>query len=253
MAAWVGPVAAAGISSGAGLLGGFLNRGRSQRDLMWDQAQVSEYLWDRQLRTGPEKEMEGLRRAGINPMLPYANGGSPAGAGGLAMPGIAAAVNPGQFLGPSTSSGISSAIDAFRSEATVKKTFAEISQIGAQIKNIEASTSLTQQQKINAVAEQRRIFADEVLKIGQSVLNSEQVKTLQSQRDLLESQTAINKWTELTEEARSQMVQAGIPLAQADQEFYETVYGQFLRWLERTKDAVNPFGGRGIGGGLPNR
>lgn len=236
----------AGISTALSLGAGFLNRGLSQRDAMQAQADIAHDAWKRRLLAGPISEVEGLRRAGINPLLRYGSGGSGL-APGYSMPGIAPAVNPGAFLSQGVASGVSSAVDLFRAEGQVMKNFAEVDKIASEIAQIQASTELTVQQKENAIADQRRIFADEVLKIGQSVLNSEQLKILDAQRDVLESQAAINKWVELSEIARAQLAEAGVPLAEADAAFYETLYGKFLRYLERTKDAINPFGGSGIG------
>lgn len=237
MSFW-GPVAAAGITSAAGLLGGFMNRGMSQRDAMWMQNEVARNYADWSAKHLPKAQMLGLKKAGINPMLPYANGGSPPIQ--QMTPSIAPAINPGEDLAQGVSSGVSSAIDLFRSEGQVAKMFAEID-------NIVANTGLTEQQTVNATAEQRRIFADEVLKIGQAVLNSEQVTLLQTNRELLESQIAINKWRELYEKSHSELAAAGVPLAEADAEFYQSRFGEFLRWLERMKDSINPFGGSGIG------
>lgn len=238
MVAWA-PIAAAGVSSAAGLLGGFLNRGLSQRDAMQAQSEFALRQYRNQLKEGPRWEQQGLARAGINPMLPFARGGA-VGPTGFT-PSIAPAINPGQDLGRGVSSGLSSAADIARTQAGVKKTFAEVDQIASNIQKIQADTSLTVQQKANATAEERRIFADEVLKIGQSVLNSEQVKNLQASRELLGSQLAINKWIEISEKARSELQAAGVPLAQADEDFYKSTFGQFLRWLERSKAAINPF------------
>jgi len=232
-------IASAGISSAAGLLGGFMNRGLSQRDAMQAQSEFALRQYRDQLKQGPRWEQQGLARAGINPMLPFAKGGA-VGPTGFT-PGIAPPINPGQDFGRAVSAGLSSAGDLARTTAGVQKTFAEISQIAASIKQTEASTSLTVQQKANAVAEQRRIFADEVLKIGQAVLNSEQVKNLEAHREVLNSQAAINKWLELSEKARSELQAAGVPLAEADADFYESWFGEFLRWIERSKAAINPF------------
>lgn len=239
---------AAGINSAAGLLGGFMNRGLSQRDAMQAQSEFAIEHRRKELLHSPEWEMQGLRRAGINPMLPYAKGGAPNPSG--FSPGVTAPINPGQFLPQGVASGLSSAADFMRTEAQVKKTFADIDKIAAEIPGIHASTALTGQQRINAVAEQRRIFADEVLKIGQSVLNSEQLKNLQAQRNLLETEIAINAWREASEEAHAKLLASGIPLAQADSEFYESWFGKFLRYMEKGKDAVNPFGGSGLGAPL---
>lgn len=167
-------------------------------------------------------------------MLPYAHGGTPPVQS--LTPSIAAPINPGQGLA-GVPGAVSSAVSAYQAEAQVKKLFADVDKVVAE-------TGLVGQQTRNATAEERRIFADEVLKIGQSILNSEQVKVLQANEALLNSQAAINKWRELSEKYRSRLAEAQIPLAEADEEFYNTWYGEFLRWVGRHSSEV--FGGRGI-------
>lgn len=49
---------------------------------------------------------------------------------------------------------------------------------------------------------------------------------------------------EISERARSRLAEAQIPLAEADEEFYQGWYGEFLRWVGRHSAEV--FGGRGI-------
>lgn len=119
MAIQWGPAIAAGISSAAGLVGGFMNRGLSQRDLMQAQSEFALRHRRDELKFSPTWEMQGLRRAGINPMLPYSNGGAPNPSG--FSPGIAAPINPGMDLAGSVSAGVSSAIDLFRTEAQVEE------------------------------------------------------------------------------------------------------------------------------------
>lgn len=111
-------VGAAGVSSAAGLLGGIMNRGLSQRDAMQAQSEFSLRHQRQQLKLAPGWEMKGLRDAGINPMLPYANGGSPAGGQGIT-PGIAAPVNPVAEAMAGVQAGIATALEVYRTMADV--------------------------------------------------------------------------------------------------------------------------------------
>lgn len=97
-----------------------MNRGLSQRDAMQAQSEFALRHQREQLLNMPKYELMGLRRAGINPMLPYANGGGPNVSGSFS-PGIAAPINPGQDLAQGVASGVSSAIDLYRTEAQVEE------------------------------------------------------------------------------------------------------------------------------------
>lgn len=239
MVAW-GPVLAAGVSSAAGLAGGFLNRGLSQRDAMQAQSEFALRHQREQLLNMPRYEVQGLKRAGINPMLPYANGGGPSTSGSFT-PGIAAPINPGFDLGASVGRGVSSAIDMKRTNSQVALQGSQVSEIAARINEINARTDLTKQQRENATVELRRIFADTMLKNAQGVLSSEQIKTLQAQRELIQSQAAVSKWTQLVEEARARMAKAGIPQAEGRAEIYSSAWGRFFQWLNEAGRSANPF------------
>lgn len=235
-----------GLSSAAGLLGGFMNRGLSQRDAMAAQNEFAMRAFRDQLKFGPRWEIMGLRNAGINPMLHYSKGH-----GGVnpnyALPAIAPPVNPGQFLPQGVEKGLSTAVDYMQTKSNIGKQAVEVQRLLAEIPQIEASTRLTDQQKEVAVAEARRIWADEQLKIAQSVLSSEEVKKLHANIDLIRSEIGINTWTEVYEKAHARMAELGIPIAEADAKFWASAYAQWLRAIEHTKDAINPFGGSGIG------
>lgn len=109
---------AAVVNSAAGLLGGVFNRGLSQRDAMQAQSEFSLRHQRQQLKLAPGWEMKGLRDAGINPMLPFANGGKAAGGQGIT-PGIAAPVNPVAEAMQGVQAGIATALEVFRTMADV--------------------------------------------------------------------------------------------------------------------------------------
>lgn len=256
---WFSGPLSAGISSAAGLLGGFMNRGLSQRDAMQAQMEFAYENWKRQLLAGPTKEIAGLRRAGVNPMLAYAKGGAGPNAS-FAMPSIAPPINPGMDIQRALSSGVTSAIDLYRAEgqveqmgAAVRKMDKEIGKIDAEIAKINADTSLSEEQRKLAISNQHKAFAEEVLAFARANLTKDESDHLRANIAVLQSQEAINAWRALSEEAHARLSQAGVPRAEADEEFWDTLYGRFLRWVEHSKDAINPFGSSGVGGPVLRR
>lgn len=103
----------AGAGFGTSALSLLGKRGPSERDLMWEQQRTHEYG----LLHNPSTQMRGLRAAGVNPMLPYASGGRPA--GGIT-PSIAAPVDKTTDAAKLFAAGISTAVDVYRSIAEVE-------------------------------------------------------------------------------------------------------------------------------------
>ena len=250
---WGVPIAA-GINSAAGLLGGFMNRGLSQRDAMAAQSDFARKDFRWQNWYGPKFEQKGLKLAGINPMLRYGKGGSMTPAS-FNRPGIAQPINPGMYLAQSVGQGISSAIDAVRTGAQVeqmgeqaRKLSAETDRIAYEINKIQADTTLSVAQRELAVANKHKAFADEVLSFARSSLTKDQSEQLQAHTKVLKTQAGINAFIKAREEAVAALRQADIPLAQADAAFYDTWFGQFIRYLD---NIVNPVQGL-IPGGTPS-
>lgn len=196
--------------------------------------------------------MQDLRAAGLNPMLAASNG-----VGGSLSGSVIPVQNVYGQAAQITSSGvgeaISSAVDVYRAGtegelrgAEVAKVGAELHKIAAEVAQISASTDLTREQKENAIAERQRIWAEYFLANAKVDLTTDQQK-------LLRSQVAINKWVEIYEQVRSEISAMGVPRAQAEADLYQSTYGRFLHWLERSKDAINPFGGSGIAAPLRSR
>lgn len=226
---------------GSGVLGVFGRRGPSERDLMWEQQKISQYS----AQNLPRYHVQGLKRAGLNPMLAVTQGLPHA-----AFPGVAAPVDKYGGIAQAVGGAVHSGLEAYRASSEVAKRGVEIGRLTAEIANINASTELTMAQKQNANAELGRIFADTVLKNAQSAHESEKIKLVKENMDLIRSEVAINKWLEIVEELRVEMLRADIPYHEAGKDFYDSAFGRFMRWVEATKNAINPFGGRGIGAPL---
>lgn len=184
-------------------------------------------------------QVEDLRKAGLNPILAARQGAGPALPGSvIPVQNVYGGIDLG--VGDAVNSGVS----AFKAETERKKTDVEVEKIGqevgkvvAEIANIRAATNLSVQQRENAEAELKRIFADTVIKNGQGVLASEQIK-------LVQSEVAINKWIAELEKARARLAQTELPRAIADEEIYNTAFGEVLKWIDRVRSSV-------FGGGRP--
>ena len=187
--------------------------------------------------------MADMRAAGLNPMLAATAGVSGSFPTGTVIP----MQNVFGHAGDSIGDAVSSAVDVFRAEtegrvrgAQVERLGADLTKIAVEVDQIKASTELTREQKDNAIAERQRIWADMFLKHAQVDLN-------EHQRSLIQSEIAINKWSEIVERLSAEMMESALPRRLAEEDLYETAYGRFLHWLERSKDAINPFGGSGVG------
>lgn len=229
----------------AGTLASSAMRASGQRDANAANiaiAQANREFQERSYKHRYQWQLEDMRKAGLNPMLSARLGA------GDALHGSVIPVQNvyGQFEA-GVGDAVKSAVDIYRADTEKEKVTQEVAKmgqemvrIGEEVKKIRADTAVSQQERVNREAELRRIFADTVVKNAQGVLTSEQIK-------LVQSQVAINKWVEIIEQVQSEMAQAHLPRAEADEAFYSTAMGRFFRWIERAKDALNPFGGSGIG------
>lgn len=213
---WSG-LAAAGISAAAQIGGGFLSRpDLSERDLMWESQRVAEHGF----RNNPRLQMEGLRSAGINPMLPFVRG-EPAGG---QQPGI-----PARMLDPvgeAVGRAGSSAVQAFRVANEIERTRAETQniketnrQIRATTENIAANTALTSARTISESEQPSLLNAIRDLNSAKSDRERQLL-----QKDIVE--TAIAR-EELTIAEKDAIVAA------IDIDVYASSVGELSRWFEK--------------------
>lgn len=214
---WLGIGAALG--GGGSLLGGlsslFGSRGQSQADLMSLQLSTAQSMRRWELENGPALEMAGLRRAGINPMLRYGSGGSGVPMGGFT-PTVAAPYNRFQGfadaiggIGESVSSAFRSFAGGERDTAETSRTRAEVAlRLPAEVARIQADTSLTYQQRKNAIVERGRILADTLLTEAQARLPAAQMEVFRAQIGLMGAQTVLAEWQQALTAAQSDVAGA---------------------------------------------
>ncbi|AJK28279.1 putative minor capsid protein [Eel River basin pequenovirus] len=220
------------ITAGAQLLGGVASaKGASeqlsQSEQLRQQFGYNTSAYRQSLLKGPSWEMEGLRRAGLNPILRYGSGGSSApnltGAVGGSVP-----VNRLAPIGDAISNSATSALDAAKlvadtekTRADTRKATAEITKVMEEITAIQHNYSLTQAQRETEMQRQRNVFADTVLKWAQENLAREDAERVKAQTSLLHSQEAINEYRKILEQNKA--------------ESSEIVFGLFVDWLRITK------------------
>lgn len=255
------------ISAGGSLLGGgvsaFGARGMSQRDAMDFQRVVQQEATAWNLLNGPRLEMEGLRAAGINPMLRYGHGGSavPMGATAVSIPQPS---NRLEHLGAGIAGAGSSAVSAHREQAQAGLSQAEaesiVVKLPAELAKLEADTSLSQAQRKNARAEYGRILqetllahAHEELAKAQAAGVPAQIAQAMAHVQLLGAQTEtewyrqhLTKWEAALRGVEAYLADLQYSRAASTAEVFEGAYGQFLRYLGETTGAIgNIFGQSG--------
>lgn len=212
------PVFGAGSSLLGGITSAFGARGMSQRDLMALQYSTNMDLLREQLLRGPSWEMEGLRRAGINPMFRYGKGGSATPTMGSI--GIPAPFNPLEGLaagiGQAGTSAVSSMREASQSVLNMSSSERQRAEsvrarqdalrIGQDIGRIRADTSLTNEQRRTEVERQVLLAQQAVLARAQSILPAHQARMLEQQIVTMSSQEWLNHWLAVTEGARADLV-----------------------------------------------
>lgn len=192
------PLSPAWLTAGTNVLGGVTSalgafRNMSQSRLIDRQAEANIGMMQQQhdlnkvfhkweLEHGPSLEMEGLRRAGVNPMLRYGQGGSgtPVVAGGSSALGVSipGPYNPLEGVGNAIGNAASSAYAAAR---TVAETRSVVARLVPEIERVLADTSLTEAQRNTELQRPGLILQQTVLAEAQAQLPPEQLRVFAAQ------------------------------------------------------------------------
>lgn len=252
------------ISAGASLLGGAVSAfGQSRAQKRTED--FSREMYDYALLSGPSLEMEGLRRAGINPMLRYGSGGSST---PVSMPTMSFN-NAYGSLGDAISGAGSSAFSALTAQQGIEESRQRIShssmemmRIAQDTSRIQADTRLTDQQRVNAVSENGRILqqtavgmAEEYLRYAQANLSEAQagqaasmVRLLGQELSTEQERTMLVYWQAAVAEAEASLRHSEVPRAELDEQIFRTALGRWLRETFLTREATGSSVGGMIGG-----
>lgn len=178
-----------------------------RQEAFQERSQRSRYQWT----------MQDMRAAGLNPILAYKQGGGGSLQGGMASLGTTSLGTPGttgqagaSFAPRNIFSGlndaVNSAIAAARADTTVKKGRQELRNLKAAEKNIEADT---------------------MMKSATTLMNDNFGAKAAQEFRLLREQTTTAK--------------AAAEAAKTEQKFWESDIGQWLKRIDLTGKAINPF------------
>lgn len=241
-----GPLAS-GLGSlfggGASLLGA---RGLSQGDAMALSLSTAQDMYRYQQLNGPSFEMEGLRRAGINPMLRYGRGGSMPSIQGFS-PGVVAPFNRFQGAADALGSlgGVASAFQSAtggdlnqanvrRSAADTRRLEQEALRIPAETARIEAATGLTDAQRNTEIERMSQVVAQTALARAQSLVPAAQMALFAAQISELSSREVVNTWNAALLGARHDLTMYQAGSARVQQERDSTTWAQDRQLLEDT-------------------
>lgn len=193
------PLAAVGISAGSSLLGGIL-QSNSAKTAAKRQFQRELYMSN----TSYQRAMKDMRKAGLNPMLAYQQGGASTPNVGQAqvpniMEGIPNAVNTGLAAKKNEaevtnieSQTAKNVADTQLSSAMAVKTAADTELAGAQTRNTSMDTWVKEKTGDKTHQDTANAQQDWVIKNHQMNLLKEQIKIAQAQANSAKSRTIID-------------------------------------------------------------
>lgn len=223
------------IGAGASLLGGVVSAfGQSRAQSRSED--FSREMYDYALLNGPAMEMEGLRRAGINPMLRYGSGGS-------GVPVSMPTMNFGNAfgdLGAGIAGASSSAFGNMKTAQEVEKSRAEtvsiLQRLPADLAKIEADTNLTTQQRFKSYQEMGLVVRQQALTEAQTRLSEQEYASFEYRMSLLDAQRLAALGAAASSSAEAALRNAALSRADYESRFYETWFGEVVRGVGITVD-----------------
>jgi hypothetical protein len=237
-------------AAGASIVGGMLsNQGQSSANSMSNKMALRQMMFQRDMSsTAHRREVNDLRKAGLNPVL------SGTGGAGASSPSGATSTYENE-----KGAGVSSALDALSkvSQAMLNKSTAEAAEAAAKLNsaktatelqnpaNVQASTGLLREQTTTAQQTQRNIAADTRLKeMGRYVQMSELDKN-SAMADLLQKQG-------VTQDVQTKLLSVNVEQAtqilqgqKLDGDINGSQFGEIMRYIDRTLETINRIPGLG--------
>lgn len=176
-----------------------------QGEAMSRQYQYNQNAFRNQLLEGPSLEMQGLKKAGINPLLRYGQYGSPTSA---VQQGVSHAppTNPLQGFADALGGAGTSAAGILSTLESTKKTTAEIDKIGQEILNLATQQDLTREQVNHEQVKIQNTFADTVYKWTLNELGQAEAEKIAAQIRNLDANTLVSA-------LQAQMLEKGVLLS----------------------------------------
>lgn len=207
-------VAAAAVGP---LIGGaFSAYGQSQANEATQASTQQQMDFQREMRgTSYQAAMKDMRKAGLNPMLAYQQGG----AGALSGSSYTAQ-NELAGLGAGVTEGTSSAM-------AMRRQNADIDQINSNIKALDATALKTRQDTKTSSAQQRYLDKGSTLRDAET--------------NLTDMMGAIARIDNQLKKYGLNSARAAATQAETDQQINQSKAGKVLRWIDRAGQSINPF------------